>query len=480
MISTFFAQFLNSAVVLVLVNLDLRKYFGLDWLGDGDVSGFSKDWYLVVGTPIFVTLLINSVTPHMILYAEKVVGRILLWKKSRSAKTQLQLNKVVMRSKKPFNLGERLAFVLVTVFITNMLSFVFPAMPWVAAFTLHLTYRYNKYNLLRYYVNTSHLKCFDSQMPMVASMILPMSAVLHCFCSIYLLSDPWLEPYSIDMHNDAGFIRRALLPNTFPLTILMLVFAFICTCINSSKFYEAVAPDCLQLSDYYQGDDEDNPTWTETKEEFAGRDGEVLSYHIGDNPEYATIVHGEPKYSPLSPERKDDSTASRRNSVGTTAMRKRTLLRVQSYLEQGLGEEDDHDNFHETSSQYRPSAPSLDLMDGSDHGDMMTPHGSLASSHGSDQLLDASAKSNGTAGSLMKRESSLHEDHHAISEIFLGEAASLLKDFHKERQKGKKEKAKEKEEEAKVALVADGVLQDKVDDENEGEGKSEEEGDVGK
>ena len=274
MISTFFAQFLNSAVVLVLVNLDFRKYFNLNWLGDDDVSGFSKDWYLAVGTPIFVTLLANSVTPHMILYAEKVVARILLWKTSRTAKTQLQLNKAVLEAKKPFNLGERLAFVLVTVFITNAFSAVLPVMPWVAAFTLHLTYYINKYNLLRYYVNTSHLKCFDSQMPMVASMILPMSAVLHCFCSIVLLSDPWLEPYSIDMHNDAGLIRRALLPNTFPLTILMLAFAFICTCINSSKFYEAVAPDCLQLSDYYQGDDEDNPTWTETKEVRARVGGE--------------------------------------------------------------------------------------------------------------------------------------------------------------------------------------------------------------
>ena len=212
-------------------------------------------------------------------------------------------------------------------------------------------------------------------------------------------------------------------------------------------------------------------------QEFTGRDGEVLSYHIGDNPEYATIIHGAPKYTPVSPERKDYSNASRRNSIGTTTVRKRTLLRVQSSL--GQNQEGDHENFHDTSSQYRPSAPSVDLMDDSDHGGMMTPHGSLAS-HSSDQFLakvDTGGSVNtsvNTAGSLMKRESSLHEDHHAISEIFLGEAASLLKDFHEERQKGTTQK-KEVLPPVVPPVVPVVVVKDDEKGKGEGEGKDEDE-----
>ena len=142
MVATFFTQFCNSAVILVLVNIDWKYLLGFDWIpNDEDVDGFSKDWYLVVGTPVFITLLANSIVPHAILYAQKLMTKFKLWKKARTAKTQLELNRISAKGRKPFNLGERFAFILVTVYITNAFSVAFPVMPWVAALTLHMMYR---------------------------------------------------------------------------------------------------------------------------------------------------------------------------------------------------------------------------------------------------------------------------------------------------------------------------------------------------
>ncbi|GMH98910.1 hypothetical protein TrST_g6876 [Triparma strigata] len=522
MVATFFTQFCNSAVILVLVNIDWKYYLGFDWIpNDEDVDGFSKDWYLVVGTPVFITLLANSIVPHAILYAQKLMTKFKLWKKARTAKTQLELNRISAKGRKPFNLGERFAFILVTVYITNAFSVAFPVMPWVAALTLHMMYRINKYNLLRYYVNTDQTKCFDSQMAFVTACLLPGSAVLHCFCSIVLLSDPWLEPYSIDLGGATGLIARATLPNTFPLTVLMLVFFFISACINSKKFYEALAPECLKLG-VDEEDDEDNPTWTETKADFEGKDGEVLSYKIGDNPHYSSVLLGEFKHSPGK---------SMGNWHGAK-LRLKTLRTLQIVLGEKVGEEEEDlglglgleggleevilgeggdggslaDEFHDTRSVHRPSAPSFDIIDnlesppspntvlkndededevevedeGSRFGrgegegrnseqNMMTPEdGSLTKPGVEGQLLDTSNVSNVSSVAGL-RESSMQADHHEIASIFLGEAASLLKDHHT--RLSQEEGQKEKEEDV-TATVPTIVEEDSSNNSNSSSNKS--------
>ena len=169
-----------------------------------------------------------------------------------------------------FDLSASYAFVLTTVFITNFFSAVIPIMPLVASFTFFLAYRVTKHNLLRYYTNVNDFKAYDSQMPFLASTILPSSAVLHCVSSSILLSDNYLSPYSIDLTDTArfDFIHRATLPNTFPLTILALVFIVVVSFLNSKKFYDTFAPDCLR-NDNNLGELEDNPTWTETLEEVS-------------------------------------------------------------------------------------------------------------------------------------------------------------------------------------------------------------------
>jgi hypothetical protein len=157
MASTFLAQFSNSAVVLVVVNLDWKRYIGFSF-GVEEVSGFGFDWYILVGTPILITLLANSVVPHIVLFGKKMASKLRIWLKAKKCKTQYDLNRLHKSSVVKFNLSESYAFVLTTIFITNFFSAVIPIMPAIASFTFFLTYRITKRNLLRYYTNVNDFK----------------------------------------------------------------------------------------------------------------------------------------------------------------------------------------------------------------------------------------------------------------------------------------------------------------------------------
>jgi len=75
MTSTFVAQFVNSAMVLIIVNLDWKSYAGFSF-GVEEVNGFGFDWYILVATPVLITLMANSIVPHVVLFGKKQVARI--------------------------------------------------------------------------------------------------------------------------------------------------------------------------------------------------------------------------------------------------------------------------------------------------------------------------------------------------------------------------------------------------------------------
>jgi hypothetical protein len=289
LVSTFVAQFLNTAVILVIVNLNYKAMFGID-LGKKGIDGFGFDWYNVVATPILLNVCMNSVVPHVVTSVRKLYNRFCIWRKQGKMKTQKELNRLYAKSVMKFNLAERFAMVLTTVFICNSLSAGLPLMPFVASFTFFLLYRIDKSNIIMYHLARKKDK-YDGQMAEVVADILPMSGVLHCFFSIVLWSDKWLSPHSIDMPENSGFLHRALLHNTLPLTILLCLFFFICTAINSTRFYNMVAPDFLRLSDKEAdlGMAEDDPSWSEFLASGASND-HVISYDVCESPHYKHLL----------------------------------------------------------------------------------------------------------------------------------------------------------------------------------------------
>ena len=53
-----------------------------------EVNGFGFDWYILVGTPILITLLANSVVPHIVLFGKKMAAKLNIWLKAKRCKVR--------------------------------------------------------------------------------------------------------------------------------------------------------------------------------------------------------------------------------------------------------------------------------------------------------------------------------------------------------------------------------------------------------
>ena len=187
LVATFVAQFTNTCVILVAVDIDWTKIIGFnfwvylpgfsgainyhdatDYEDASEHSHFGVDWYQVVGSSILLNLIINSIMPHMILGMTKAMTNYKNWWASWSwscftccgglgccggqprAPTQSALNRMYAK-KASFNLEQKYSFVLTTVFIVNSFSSTMPILPWLGAFTFTILYHTDKHNIIHYY-----------------------------------------------------------------------------------------------------------------------------------------------------------------------------------------------------------------------------------------------------------------------------------------------------------------------------------------
>jgi len=66
MIKIFVVEFINTAVIIFLVNFNLDiSIFNMPII-DGHYTEFSVEWYRVVGSTIVLTMLIGIIAPHLI------------------------------------------------------------------------------------------------------------------------------------------------------------------------------------------------------------------------------------------------------------------------------------------------------------------------------------------------------------------------------------------------------------------------------
>ncbi len=70
MIKVFVVEFINTAVIIFLVNFNLDiSLFNMPII-DGNYAEFSVEWYRVVGSTIVLTMLIRTVAPHIATVAQ--------------------------------------------------------------------------------------------------------------------------------------------------------------------------------------------------------------------------------------------------------------------------------------------------------------------------------------------------------------------------------------------------------------------------
>jgi len=257
----FIAQFINTGLLILLVFGRLpndQKLPVLQDMGvmDGEIDSFNKDWYLQVGANIVLTMIINTLAPHVPPCSRYCCRERLRRRRSkvRKAVTQEQLDSLYTGP--VFTIGPRYAVMLNVFFVCFLYAPGIPVLYMVGAASFLLGYWLDKLFLLRLYRRPPQ---YDEVLAKLAGSLLPWALVLHLMfaCWMYgentlLKSDvidaSLLSDFGVDSGGDSSqnldqayedFVRdsedwdklgvtpRLIRTNVFPLALLLVLLIII-------------------------------------------------------------------------------------------------------------------------------------------------------------------------------------------------------------------------------------------------------------
>jgi hypothetical protein len=183
-IKMFSAQFLNTAVIVLIVNaaLSLKGFPLLGQLFQGKYKDFERDWYPTVGIGITMTMLINAFVPQIVLFVQMfIVGPLTRCFKHRKLRTQAQMNKLYAGPE--FDISIRYPMVLNSLFVTMVFCGGMPVLLFIASLTVFGTYWFDKLSIIHLY---SVKTAYDEEMGETALAVLPWTLALHLSISTWM------------------------------------------------------------------------------------------------------------------------------------------------------------------------------------------------------------------------------------------------------------------------------------------------------
>ena len=164
----FIAKFLNTAIVVVIVNATLETYnVNIESphfpLLAGAYNDFNMRWYFYVGAPIIMTVCMNSVTELSMPFALKAYQYYKIYKdrnksgnKTISKKeTQHDYDKMFIGGN--FLLADQYASCLNTIFVVFLYSGGMPVLIFITCLIFYLKYKIEKWAFLRFYKRHRHM-----------------------------------------------------------------------------------------------------------------------------------------------------------------------------------------------------------------------------------------------------------------------------------------------------------------------------------
>lgn len=208
-VKIFISQFLNTAIILLLVNMNLERFDvhleifdGFSILG-GQWDFFSIKWYSVIGVSIIITMIINIASG----IASPIIGFIMkslfVWYDRGFSfdpfvtrqKTLTDLEAIY--TGKVFFLEQSYAWTLNTMYVCLMYSLGCPFLLIVLFCAFMIKYWADKIGFLRVYRTPDK---FDSSLPQYVTTIIPWSLLVHVILSCIIFSD------NLAFQEDPGFM----------------------------------------------------------------------------------------------------------------------------------------------------------------------------------------------------------------------------------------------------------------------------------
>ena len=199
----FLAQFINTAVLLILINANL-EYFSATGgtavqeegekglLFSGKYSDFDVAWYQDVGIALMLTMMINTIAPHAGIFFTylklelfRCLDRQCSCDESITNKSTQRDLEAMYRGPK-FELATRYAQSLTTIFIAFLFSSGMPLLLVLGLMGIVVTYWTDKFTFLRV-VRTP--PGYDEKIAQATGSLLPYAVLFHCLFGMWMYSN---------------------------------------------------------------------------------------------------------------------------------------------------------------------------------------------------------------------------------------------------------------------------------------------------
>jgi len=211
-VNMMFLSFLNTGVIILLVNFNLRSAEGTHLpLFQGSYSEFSVEWYRLVGSTICVTMLFMIITPHgsNLAFQGLYCFNRCLDRKCRPCDTS-KTRKLVQEDYEDVNTGNeimmefRYSNMITVIWITFLYSGGIPILYPVVCLFFFVTYWVDKFLLFKFYRKPPS---FDSYLANQALGWWKYAVLLHLIGSCFMFVNSNILPPNTDKSYKVAFIE---------------------------------------------------------------------------------------------------------------------------------------------------------------------------------------------------------------------------------------------------------------------------------
>ena len=164
----------DSCFTPLMVRANFNEYGRDSWVAyffnNGRYSDFNDEWYQVVGSQLFATLILMSIRPVIEMAFEILAVKIKRSMKDRNYKHHTNnysdaLKYEEMFAAPEYNFHKKIASINATVFITIVFGIAFPIMYIVCIFAFFVKYVVERFTLARFYrLPKKHSQLLTDQM----------------------------------------------------------------------------------------------------------------------------------------------------------------------------------------------------------------------------------------------------------------------------------------------------------------------------
>ncbi|CAI2368472.1 unnamed protein product [Moneuplotes crassus] len=188
----FFVQFFNTAIIILIVNANIKFMPSWSPIFNGEYKDFTTDWYRQIGVSIILTMLFGIFSPHLANSMFWIAGAFFRWKDRYFTCNKKRTKQLFQADYEQMYMGPELLFeyrystMLTTVYVSLMFGTGMPILYSIAFFAFFMSYWVDKWTLLRIYQTPPR---YDKDLNKTVREWINLAVILHFLFSFWMFSN---------------------------------------------------------------------------------------------------------------------------------------------------------------------------------------------------------------------------------------------------------------------------------------------------